>query len=290
MPCATGCRWAERPGLDNVIRAARKAGLACAAWPALQVQEVVASPFDGSGAQSLFVVARRRPEVCGCGASGQAGHRRRDAWVRRGLSRRELGAFLAQVAGQIDLSAVTLDHVRAVTKHFLAVGAAGSVMPPFGLIDVAETVGMSDLNPADWSIEDALDALLAEAGLANRTSEATSRLIEDSARWPETHPFTETWFEHDGEVDALLGGRRSSHKRRAALVVGELMPQRRRKWAELIGWTAVTLKADKTSQGWEAFAVVARELLADRPLTEFPVMRDIADRTVVAFADHFARG
>ena len=79
------------------------------------------------------------------------------------------------------------------------------------------------------------------------------------------------------------------HRRRNALVVGELLSQRRRKWAELIGWTAVTLKADKTSQGWEAFAVVARELLADRSLTEFPIMRDIADRTVEAHADHAAQ-
>ena len=277
----------ERPGLDNLIRAARKAGLACAAWPAPQVQEVIASPFDGSGAQSLFVVARDGRKYAVAALLVKQGIGVRDVWVQRGLSRREPGALLAQVAGQIDLSAVTLDHVRAVTKHFLAVGAAAGVMPPFSLIDFAETVGMSDLNPANLQIEEALDASLAEAGLANRTSEATSRLIEDSARWPETHPFTETWFEHDGEVDALLGSRRASRKRRTALVVGELLPQRRRKWAELIGWTAVTLKADKTSQGWEAFAVVARELLADRSLTEFPIMRDIADRTVDA--DHAAR-
>ena len=202
-------------GLDNVIRAARKAGLACAAWPAPQVQKVVASPFDGSGAQSLFVVARDGRKYAVAALLVKQGIGVRDTWVQRGLSRREPGALLAQVAGQIDLSAVTLDHVRAVTKHFLAVGAAAGVMPPFSLIDVAETIGTSDLNPADWPIEEALDGWLAEAGLANRTSEATSRLIEDSARWPETHPFTETWFEHDGEVDALLGGRRSSPAQRA---------------------------------------------------------------------------
>jgi hypothetical protein len=177
-----------------------------------------------------------------------------------------------------------------VTRHFLAIGAAAGVRPPFGLLDVAETIGMSDLNPAPWPIEDALDALLAEAGLADRTAEAAGRLIEDSARWPETQPFTETWFEHDGEVDALLGGRRLTRKRRAALVVAELLPRRRRKWAELIGWTAATLQADATSRDWQAFAVVARELLADRPLTEIPVMHAIAARTVEAHADHAARG
>ena len=84
--------------------------------------------------------------------------------------------------------------------------------------------------------------------------------------------------------------RRSTRKQQAALVLDKLLPQRRRKWAELIGWTALTLKADEASQGWEAFAVVARDLLADRPLTDFPVMRDIAGRTVAAFADHCARG
>lgn len=280
----------ERPGLDNVIRAARKAGLACAGWPPPQVQQVVASLFDGSGAQSLFVVARDGRKHAVAALLVKHGIGVRDAWVQHGLSRRDAGAFLAEVAGQIDLFAVTLEHVRAVTRHFLAVGAAAGVLPPFGLIDVAETIGISDLNPAPWPIEDALDALLAAAGLASRTAEATARLIEDSARWPETHPFTETWFEHDGEVDALLGGRRLTRKRRAALVIGELLPRRRRKWAELIGWTAATLKADETNRGWEAFAVVARELLADRPLAEIPVMRAIAERTVEAHADHAARG
>lgn len=278
----------ERPGLDIVIRAARKAGLACAAWPAPQVHDVVASPFDGSAAQSLFVVARDGRKFAVAALLVKHGIGLREGWVQRGMSRREPGAFLAEVAGQIDLFAVTLEHVHAVTRHFLAVGAAGGVLPPFGLIDVAETIGMSDLNPALWPIEDALDALLAEAGLADRTAVAAGRLIEDSARWPETQPFTETWFEHDGEVDALLGGRRLTRKRRAALVVGELLPRRRRKWAELIGWTAATLKAGETSQGWEAFAVVARELLADRPLTEIPVMRAIAERTVEAHAEHAA--
>ena len=281
---------AERTGLDSVIRAARKRGLECAAWPAPQVEQVIASPFDGSGAQSLFVVGREGRKFAVAALLVKQGIGVRDAWVRRGLSRRELDAFLAQVAAQLDLWAVTLDHVRMVTKHFLAVGAAGGILPPFGLIDVAEAIGMSDLNPTDWPIEDAVDALFAEVRSSNRTAEAAGRLIEDSARWPEDYPFTEMWFEHDGEVDALLGGRRSTRKQQAALVLDKLLPQRRRKWAELIGWTALTLKADKASQGWEAFAVVARDLLADRPLTDFPVMRDIAGRTVAVFADHCARG
>jgi hypothetical protein len=278
----------DRPGLDGVIRAARKHGLECAGWPVPQVEEVIASPFDGSGAQSLFVVVREGRKFAVAALLIKQGVGVRDAWVRRGLSRRELDAFLAQVAAQLDLSAVTLDHLRAVTKHFLAIGTASGVMPPFGLVDVAETIGMSDLNPAEWPIEDVVDALYAEVGSANRPAETTGRTMEDSARWPEDCPFTQTWFEHDGEVDALLGSKRSTRKQQAALVLDQLLSQRRRKWAELIGWTALTLSADEASQGWEAFAVVARDLLTDRPLADFPVMRDIAARTVAAFADHFA--
>jgi hypothetical protein len=108
---------AERPGLDNVIRAARKAGLECAAWPASQVQEVVASAFDGSGAQSLFVVARDGRKYAVAALLVKQGIGVRDAWVQRGLSRRESGALLAQVAGQINFSAVTLDHVRVVLSR-----------------------------------------------------------------------------------------------------------------------------------------------------------------------------
>jgi hypothetical protein len=229
---------AERPGLDGVIRAARKRGLECAAWPAPLVQEVIASPFDGSGAQSLFVIVRQGRKFAVAALLLKQGIGVRDAWVRRGLSRPELRAFLAEVAAQLDLWAVTLDHVRMVTKHFLGVGATSGAMPPFGLVDVAEAIGMSDLNPADRQIEDIVDELVADVGSANRTGEAVGGLIEDSARWLEDHTFTQTWFEHDGEVDALLGGRRSTRKQQAALVLDNLLPRQRRKWAELIGWTA----------------------------------------------------
>ena len=66
---------AERPGLDGVIQAARKRGLECAAWPAPLVQEVIASPFDGSGAQSLFVIVRQGRKFAVAALLVEAGHR-----------------------------------------------------------------------------------------------------------------------------------------------------------------------------------------------------------------------
>ena len=63
------------------------------------------------------------------------------------------------------------------------------------------------------------------------------------------------------------------------LLAGPLQARRRR-WAELAAWTALSLKHQHGSGDWQAFAILARELLGSRPLEEIGLMRAIADTTL----------
>jgi hypothetical protein len=66
----------------------------------------------------------------------------------------------------------------------------------------------------------------------------------------------------------------------AVLLSGPLQARRRR-WAELAAWTAPSsLKHRRQPDGWQGFAIVARELLGARPLEEIGLMRAIADTTL----------
>ena len=60
-------------------------------------------------------------------------------------------------------------------------------------------------------------------------------------------------------------------KQRTALLTGPLQEQRQ-KWAELLAWTAFAMKHQRDGTDWRDFAVVARELHGDRPLSEIPLM------------------
>ena len=64
----------------------------------------------------------------------------------------------------------------------------------------------------------------------------------------------------------------------------EYLPARRARWAELLAWTALTLRQDEaTEDAWMDFALVAHELLGDRPLADIPLMTSVAGKTVDAW-------
>ena len=89
----------------------------------------------------------------------------------------------------------------------------------------------------------------------------------------------ESWFEDSEDVRNLVAGRGSKPKRKAALIAGPLQ-QRRRSWAQLAAWTAFVMKHESSGSQWQDFAIVGRELLGARPLSEIPFMHIIAEATM----------
>ena len=77
----------------------------------------------------------------------------------------------------------------------------------------------------------------------------------------------------------MLAKRKGKTDPRDMLLNGPLQSHRRR-WAELLAWTALGLKSRSDGAAWQDLAVVAREILGDRPLGEIPLMQSIAATTV----------
>ena len=69
----------------------------------------------------------------------------------------------------------------------------------------------------------------------------------------------------------------------AVLLAGPLQARRRR-WAELVAWMALSLKHQQTSADWQGFAIVAVELLGARPLNEIGLMKVVADTTLTVLS------
>jgi len=76
-----------------------------------------------------------------------------------------------------------------------------------------------------------------------------------------------------------------TRKRRIEAVSHQLLPTRREFWAERCAWMAATLKegAVEGDDTWCDFALVARDLVSQRPLAEIPLAARIAAATVEAF-------
>ncbi len=60
----------------------------------------------------------------------------------------------------------------------------------------------------------------------------------------------------------------------------------RRRWAEILGWTAAMVRHDPAGEDdWMSFALVTGELLGTRPIGEIPLMPVVAASTVEAWLE-----
>jgi hypothetical protein len=272
----------ERPAVDGLIRICRQNGVAIAPLPAAEVNRIAATAVDGSKAQSFFATAkdgRKRAVAAVLLKPTGIG----DAWVNAGLSRAAAERFLSEAATQVEFFASGIEHLRLAVGHGLAASRASGKLPPFCLVDVLERTGLTAVQPEAVAAETLIATLLDAVPPEHKAVPMVAKALTASSRWGEAYTFVESWFEDDPALNDLLTGKRRSRKQEAALILQEHLPGRRRAWAELMAWTALTLRQDEATQDdWLPFALVARELLGDRKLTEIPVMVSVARNTAEA--------
>lgn len=275
---------ADHKRLDKVIKAARKAGVECASWPRANVQHVLSSGVDGSGCLSLLVIA----EEAGCplvaGLLIKQGFGVRDTWVRRNISAADLRETVQHIVGEIGIEDTSLDYARTICRQALAISHEAGHVPPFGLLNCAEAIGLVDLNPDPLPVEKLVADLIADVDAGRLSAVAVTKVLSQSAGWPEHYPMMNTWFE--GNVAKLIGTKRLARAKRIDVLLAGPLQARRRRWAELAAWMALSLKHQHTSGDWQGFAILARELLGTRPLDEIGLMRAIADTTLAVLDMH----
>lgn len=267
----------DRAGLDIAIKTARAKGVGCAPTAKADIVDVLASGVDGSGAITVLAIVRDCRKHALAGLLLKQGFGIRDAWVRRGLSKAELREILDQVCGELDVRSSNPDYLATILRQGLAINLESGNPPPFGALDVAETCGLAEINPAAMPVETLVAECLAEIDPAYLSASALTTILRESRDWQDTHSILETWFEEN--VSKLVGSSRAAHKKRFALLLAGPLQARRRRWAELCAWMAQSLKY-RGDADWQGFAILARELLGTRPLDEIGLMTTVATTTL----------
>lgn len=274
---------ADRSGLDTAIKALRQKGVECALWTAPAKVEAYVSGFDGSGMQCIFVVVPDGRKQALAAMIGRLGMGVRDAWVKRGITKREIKSMVGATNGQIGMTPISLDYVGMAVRQFLAANEVSGLPPPFGLLALAEVTGLSNVNPETITAESMVKRLTAAMEPERLSPAAVRNSVARSAEWPYEHRVFESWFEEGDEVDRLLRGKHQSKAKRVAALSGPVASSRRR-WAELLAWTALTAKEQMDGPDWRDLAIVAREFLTDRPIDHIPLAQYIAEQTVEVHA------
>lgn len=121
---------AECPGVDTLIEAARRAGIATAPLLRIEPLGVQASPFDGSGGQAAWLAVKDARQYRIESVLVKQGDGVRDAFSQRDLTKRELDAMGRRMSDASGTGQVDADYLHRMLCHFIAVGLDRGAPPP----------------------------------------------------------------------------------------------------------------------------------------------------------------
>jgi hypothetical protein len=240
--------------------------------------------MDGAGAQSIFAVVKdgRKQLLASVLLKQEVGIP--DAWCLRGQSKAEVKALLGQIQSETASHPVNLEFVRMLVSHFIAVARKAGGVPATGFLDVIEAVGIEDLQPSEINTDDLIGHLEGDIGQAAVENVSVVAVLDRSGDFLEEFEFLDSWFEDDAEVHAILSKKsKSRNAARVNAVITSILEPRRAKWAERFLWTAVWLRQEQNLFSPSTdFFIIGRELHLGRPIKNIPIMRRVAETTVMA--------
>jgi hypothetical protein len=176
--------------------------------------------------------------------------------------------------------------IDLMIEHAIGSAVEQGNVPPAMLLEVAELVGSTEWKDRRLDIKaeagrmfDALDAAdRSPAGIAAGFARGLEWIADDEAFG--------SWFEDGPLVQKTLANLpRTDHAGMAALVMTDILPNKRGEWAErflaMALWSQASDNAKQRARARD-LALIAHALAGDEPLETIPVMAVIAMQTVRA--------
>ena len=201
-----------------------------------------------------------------------------DAMVMRELPKSQLEEFTRHLKSSVPTAETDLAGVAALLEFAIADNVAQGVPPPFALVEVAEIMGLGPLHPRVETTADILSWIL--AGVPGGDDPKAAK----DAQRPVSDLVFNSWFEAGEAVENLLHPIRG-HARRVARLMNDYLPGRREYWARQCAMSALALRGVAAAPHPDAarLALVGRALAQGAPYDQSPLMKQIAERSVLAF-------
>jgi hypothetical protein len=167
--------------------------------------------------------------------------------------------------------------------HHLALTIEKGGAPPFGLLQVAETIGGADWRPARMVFADALAELMVEVPKAMCEPAAVASLLGKSDALAGLEGIAHCWCEDDPQAARIAKQARGRNRAQVAdHLLQSVIARRRDRWVEIFVRTAAWMREAPADAGlcWRELAIIAKSLAEGRDMSEIALMRDIALRTI----------
>src|SRR5439155_25951618 len=118
-----------------------------------------------------------------------------DAWVRDGMTKAEADALITQIVAEAEAVEVSIGLLEQRLADALAINVARDVPPPFGLLQVAETLGLGPLHPESIRPPALVEALIGDLPPGRGGTKAVLAALRASVRWEQGFETVTSWFE-----------------------------------------------------------------------------------------------
>jgi len=134
-------------------------------------------------AQSLFALAKqgRRFALACLLVKLEVGVQ--DAWVRDDMTKAEADDLIAQIVAGAEAVEISIGLLEQRLADALSINVARDVPPPFGLLQVAETLALGPLHPESISPPALVEALIGDLPPGRKDTKAVLAAHRASARW-----------------------------------------------------------------------------------------------------------
>jgi len=280
---------ADRPVLDQAIRKARSKGVECAQWPDRQDLLIMGTIVDGAGAHSIISGSRTGRMGIMANVLLKMGSGVGECWIETEMPRRAIKEVIDSLKAQAPCAEIDRVFVDFAVQNALAAGLATCNLPPANFVDFAERFGGGDWRDRRLDIRSEAARLVDELTPAQRTGDAIRASFNRSGQWLKNlDPMADSWFEEGPEIaSAIARAPRRDRQGAVQQLLQDVMPGRRSIWTErflLMALWAHAAKDKKHHARWPDFAILAHELSGERPLSDVPIMKEIALRSVAAAA------
>jgi hypothetical protein len=269
----------RQPDLDATIRAMRLNALPPVKAELPKVIRCYVSVCDGSGTRSLFVTQRAGAHyqiaTVMMKLDGVA-----DSMVLRELPKSAMDDLVRQMKSSVLTSETDLAGVARMLELAIADNFASGKLPPFKLVEVAETLGLGPIRPDHASPLEIITGLLADLPPEETNPTAVARAHDDILN----SEFKRQWFEAGQALEDSLYPLKGS-KQRIAKLMKDYLPERRSFWARQCAISALAMHGDQKTRHslWKQLALVGREIASDAPLGQIPLLKQVAEVSVQVF-------
>jgi hypothetical protein len=275
----------ERAEVDALIRKARAAGVECAQWESGSAELITASGIDGSGAQGVVLVSpagRKKKRLSSILTKAGIA----EAFSAEPESRRSIENAFRELTAGGPLMAVSRGYLDLMVGHALALAIEKGLAPPPGLLQVAETIGGADWQPARIAVDKTLAELMGQIPKRMREPAAIAAVLRRSGDM--LGAVAQSWFEDDPHIAGVMERAQGRNRKKlAAYLLQSVMGQYRARWTDIVLRTTLWMREGpaELELPWRELALVAQALANGRDVSEIGLMRDIALRTITVLRD-----